>query len=99
MDGGQDPLPEEPQLVEEEFDLSDIMGEQLEAQTGTKEDRLRQMEEQVFSFPFLSFPFLSFPFLSFPFPLAACYIYGICFSLSSSSSSGQGHLELPMCMT
>lgn len=47
VDGGQDPLAEEPQLVEEEFDLSDIMGEELDAQLGTKDDRLRQLEEQV----------------------------------------------------
>lgn len=59
VDGGQEPLPEEPQLVEEEFDLSDIMGEQLEAQVGTKEDRLRQLEEQVLPFPSLPFPFLN----------------------------------------
>ena len=47
VDGGQDPLPEEPQLVEEEFDLSDIMGEELDARLGTRDDRLRQLEEQV----------------------------------------------------
>ena len=56
VDGGQEPLPEEPQLVEEEFDLSDIMGEQLEAQVGTQEDRLRQLEEQVLPFPSLPLP-------------------------------------------
>lgn len=47
IDGGQDPMPEEPEITEEEFDLSDIMNEELEAQVGTKEDRLRQLEEQV----------------------------------------------------
>ena len=49
VDGGQDATIEEPQVVEEEFDLSDIMGEQLDAQLGTKEDRLRQLAEQVCS--------------------------------------------------
>lgn len=47
IDGGQDPLPEEPEVLEEEFDLSDIMGEELDAEVGTKEDRLRQLAEQV----------------------------------------------------
>ena len=47
VDGGQEPLPEETLVVEEEFDLSDIMGEQLDVQVGTKEERLRQVEEQV----------------------------------------------------
>lgn len=47
LDGGQDPLPQETQLVEEEFDLSDIMQEELDAEVVTKEDRLRQLEEQV----------------------------------------------------
>lgn len=47
LDGGQDFLPVEPPVVDEEFDLSDIMGEQLDSQMGTKEDRLRQLEEQV----------------------------------------------------
>lgn len=47
VDGGQDATSEETQVVEEEFDLSDIMGEQLDAQLGTKEDRLRQLAEQV----------------------------------------------------
>lgn len=47
LDGGQDLLPQETQLVEEEFDLSDIMQEELDAEVGTKEDRLRQLEEQV----------------------------------------------------
>jgi len=42
IDGGQDPVPDEPQITEEEFDLSDIMGEQLDAQVDTKEERLRQ---------------------------------------------------------
>ncbi|KAL3148687.1 hypothetical protein ABBQ38_014102 [Trebouxia sp. C0009 RCD-2024] len=46
VDGGQDATSEETQVVEEEFDLSDIMGEQLDAQLGTKEDRLRQLAEQ-----------------------------------------------------
>lgn len=47
VDGGQDAASEEAQVVQEEFDLSDIMGEQLDAQLGTKEDRLRQLAEQV----------------------------------------------------
>ena len=47
IDGGQDPVPDEPQITEEEFDLSDIMGEQLDAQVDTKEERLRQLEKQV----------------------------------------------------
>lgn len=47
VDGGQDAAPHQIQVEEEEFDLSDIMAEQLEAQVGTKEDRLRQLEEQV----------------------------------------------------
>lgn len=51
LDGGQDPIPLETQLVEEEFDLSDIMQEELDAEVGTKEDRLRQLEEQVGCFP------------------------------------------------
>lgn len=46
IDGGQDPVPDEPQITEEEFDLSDIMGEQLDAQVDTKEERLRQLEKQ-----------------------------------------------------
>ncbi|KAL3137374.1 hypothetical protein ABBQ32_006902 [Trebouxia sp. C0010 RCD-2024] len=46
VDGGQDAASEEAQVVQEEFDLSDIMGEQLDAQLGTKEDRLRQLAEQ-----------------------------------------------------
>lgn len=46
VDGGQDAAPHQIQVEEEEFDLSDIMAEQLEAQVGTKEDRLRQLEEQ-----------------------------------------------------
>ena len=49
VDGGQNATTEETQVVEEEFDLSDIMGEQLDAQLGTKEDRLRQLAEQVCS--------------------------------------------------
>ncbi len=47
IDGGQDPVPNEPQITEEEFDLSDIMGEQLDAQVETKEERLQQLEKQV----------------------------------------------------
>ncbi len=47
IDGGQDPVPDEPQITEEEFDLSDIMGEQLDAQVNTKEERLQQLEKQV----------------------------------------------------
>lgn len=47
IDGGQDPIPDEPQITEEEFDLSDIMGEQLDAQVDTKEERLRQLQNQV----------------------------------------------------
>lgn len=47
IDGGQDPVPDEPQITEEEFDLSDIMGEQLDARIDTKEDRLRQLEKEV----------------------------------------------------
>ena len=47
VDGGEQPLSEEPQLVEEEFDLADILGEELEEEVGSKEDRLRQLEEQV----------------------------------------------------
>ncbi len=47
IDGGQDPVPDEPQITEEEFDLSDIMGEQLDAQVETKEERLRQLAKQV----------------------------------------------------
>jgi len=47
IDGGQDPVPDEPQITEEEFDLSDIMGEQVDAQVDTKEERLRQLEKQV----------------------------------------------------
>ena len=43
----QDPLSEEPQLVREEFDLSDIMEEELDAQSGTKDDCLRQLEQQA----------------------------------------------------
>ncbi|KAL0020067.1 hypothetical protein WJX79_001481 [Trebouxia sp. C0005] len=46
IDGGQDPIPDEPQITEEEFDLSDIMGEQLDAQVDTKEERLRQLQNQ-----------------------------------------------------
>ncbi len=45
--GGQDPVPDEAQITEEEFDLSDIMGEQLDAQVNTKEERLQQLEKQV----------------------------------------------------
>lgn len=47
VDGGEQPLSEEPQLVEEEFDLADILGEELEEEVGSKEDRLRQLAEQV----------------------------------------------------
>ena len=47
IDGGQEPLQQEPEIVDEEFDLSDIMGEQLDSQLGSKEDRLRQLQEQV----------------------------------------------------
>ena len=54
VDGGQDPVAEEAQLVEEEFDLSDILGEELDAEVGTKEDRLRQLAEQVYTTDLLS---------------------------------------------
>lgn len=47
IDGGQEPLSQEPLVVNEEFDLSDIMGEQLDSRLGSKEDRLRQIQEQV----------------------------------------------------
>ena len=40
-------MPEEPEITEEEFDLSDIMGEELDATVETKEDRIRKLEEQV----------------------------------------------------
>ena len=40
-------MPEEPEITEEEFDLSDIMGEELDATVETKEDRIRKLEAQV----------------------------------------------------
>ena len=46
IDGGEDPLPAESE-VKEEFDLADILGEQLDKQTITQQDRLRQLAEQV----------------------------------------------------
>lgn len=50
VDGGEEPLLEElPQI--EEFDLADILGEHLEERVDTKEDRLRQLAEQVCSLP------------------------------------------------
>ncbi|KAL0035526.1 hypothetical protein WJX77_010582 [Trebouxia sp. C0004] len=46
IDGGHEPVPDEPQITEEEFELSDIMGEQLDAQVDTQEERLRQLEKE-----------------------------------------------------
>ena len=46
VDGGEDPLPLEAE-VEEEFDLADILGEQVHEQAMTQQDRLRQLAEQV----------------------------------------------------
>ena len=46
VDGGETPLSEEPELIEE-FDLADVLGEQLDEEVGTKEERLRQLAEQV----------------------------------------------------
>lgn len=47
-DGGQEPLPLENE-VEEEFDLADILGQQVDEQAMTQQDRLRQLAEQVSS--------------------------------------------------
>ena len=46
-DGGQEAGPQEPEVAEEEFDLADIMGEQLDAHLETKQDKLRHLAEQV----------------------------------------------------
>lgn len=46
VDGGEIPLSEEPPVIEE-FDLADILGQQVEEQADSKEDRLRQLAEQV----------------------------------------------------
>ena len=47
VDGGQKPLAQEPPIVNEEFDLSDVLGEQLDSHLETKEERLRQLQQQV----------------------------------------------------
>ncbi|KAK9818342.1 hypothetical protein WJX72_010973 [[Myrmecia] bisecta] len=49
VDGGEEPT-EEPapeEIVEEEFDLADILNEEVEAAGGTKEDLLKQVDQQL----------------------------------------------------
>lgn len=45
VDGGEDVAPEAP--VEEEFDLSDILAEEVSAAPGSKEDLLRRADQEL----------------------------------------------------